>query len=509
MDGGERPGQESLRLKHGAYIFYLVSFAAVLALTILGLAFGEVAEALVGLPMVFILGAAIFTDRKAVHVPPEMVVLVVAVFFLSAIGRTVSGGNGAVDFFADVLTGVNLGILGLILVYIMMKSMPGWRNEDRRVVAFVSICIAVASYSVIRLAQYCIYCVFPSDSVAISVDEMMVEMGAIFVGAMIVAGVYGLRRESSMFGGILNSFLEENSDLIGMDGSGRSEVLRLVEAGESEWLEFKSTLRTNLNTGENDKRMEKAVLKTIVAFLNSDGGDLLIGVSDDGTVVGADVQSFENKDKMGLHLSNVISAQIGPAALPYISTRMVDFDDRTVVHVKCQACPMPVFLKDGKQEIFYVRKGPQSDELTGTSLLAYVENRKRKKGKLGKRAPRPRRPGRRFGSRLLLVLLEEVEGLLRLGEGPGDEDAHDDREDRHYDRVDGHADEVVGGAEHGCDHRLDGLVPGQRGDEAERGGDQGREGLEHLNLESVAFLGHVHRKPRSEYIRIKPLGGNT
>ena len=55
--------------------------------------------------------------------------------------------------------------------------------------------------------------------------------------------------------------------------------------------------------------MEKAVLKTIVAFLNSDGGNLLIGVADDGAIIGADVASFDNKDKMGLHLSNLIASQ--------------------------------------------------------------------------------------------------------------------------------------------------------------------------------------------------------
>ena len=45
--------------------------------------------------------------------------------------------------------------------------------------------------------------------------------------------------------------------------------------------------------------MEKAVLKTIVAFLNTDGGNLLIGVDDDGDIIGADIQSFERRHNRG------------------------------------------------------------------------------------------------------------------------------------------------------------------------------------------------------------------
>ena len=52
----------------------------------------------------------------------------------------------------------------------------------------------------------------------------------------------------------------------------------LIAAGESDRVEFKSTLRTNLHTNRRDRAMESAVTKTLAAFLNSDGGALVIGV---------------------------------------------------------------------------------------------------------------------------------------------------------------------------------------------------------------------------------------
>ena len=60
----------------------------------------------------------------------------------------------------------------------------------------------------------------------------------------------------------------------------------LIARDESFEVEFKSTARWNLREGCKDKRMEDAVVKTIAGFLNTDGGTLLIGVGDDGRVIG-------------------------------------------------------------------------------------------------------------------------------------------------------------------------------------------------------------------------------
>ena len=66
---------------------------------------------------------------------------------------------------------------------------------------------------------------------------------------------------------------------------GHRNAEELVKRGESKTLEFKSTLRWNLREDRKDNRVTHAVLKTIAAFLNTEGGDLLIGVADDGSVV--------------------------------------------------------------------------------------------------------------------------------------------------------------------------------------------------------------------------------
>ena len=55
------------------------------------------------------------------------------------------------------------------------------------------------------------------------------------------------------------------------ESSPAPELTELISGGESESVEFKSTLRVNLHTGQRDKRMESVVLKTLAGFLNTAG----------------------------------------------------------------------------------------------------------------------------------------------------------------------------------------------------------------------------------------------
>ena len=87
---------------------------------------------------------------------------------------------------------------------------------------------------------------------------------------------------------------------------GHRNAEELIKQGESKTLEFKSTLRWNLRESrQDDKRVTHAALKTIAAFLNTEGGDLLLGVADDGTIVGIERDGFDSDDRFMLHLAQV------------------------------------------------------------------------------------------------------------------------------------------------------------------------------------------------------------
>ena len=361
------------RLRGFAKALYVGMLMATLVVAIGSIAVGETRDLVLTLPIIVILAMTMFTDRHSVHIPPLIIMMMCATFFISVLGRFLVDGT-VVMMIVNFLVGVNFGLLGLILVYMLLKSMPGVRNENQMMVLLFMMSVSVSMYILMRMLQYYIANVW-TEIEGIGLNDLMNETLMVILGTAVVCIMYYEDDRHNLFKYTLGSFLEENSEALGLENRQKEDIQRLIRDGESNRLEFKSTLRTNLETGETDKRMEKAVLKTIVAFLNTDGGNLLIGVDDDGDIIGADIQSFENKDKMGLHLTNLIASKIGNSFLPYISFNLIDFDGKVVIRVKCDPCPMPVFYKDGKIEIFYVRSGPRTEELTGMTLISYIRNR--------------------------------------------------------------------------------------------------------------------------------------
>ena len=174
---------------------------------------------------------------------------------------------------------------------------------------------------------------------------------------------------------LLSSLFDEYRKRVRNGGLTEAGVLREIEDGETKHREFKSTLRRNLHTGENDDRMTQAVLKTVAAFQNTEGGVLYLGVADDGTLVGLEPDDFPNEDKLLLHLNNVVKEAMGKPAASRITARIWHLGDQAICRVECPPSPVPVFVKLRGQEKFYVRSGPSTEEMTFSEMHTYVGER--------------------------------------------------------------------------------------------------------------------------------------
>lgn len=152
-------------------------------------------------------------------------------------------------------------------------------------------------------------------------------------------------------------------------------VSELIAEGETSAVEFKSTLRTNLHTGQPDEKIHLSSLKTIAGFLNAKGGTLLIGVADDGQVLGFDVDGFPSEDKMSLHLVNLVKDRIGDVFIPYVHPHFDEQCGQRVLMIRCEKGPKPAFVKDGAVQRFFVRGGNATSELAGGSITDYVKQR--------------------------------------------------------------------------------------------------------------------------------------
>ena len=153
------------------------------------------------------------------------------------------------------------------------------------------------------------------------------------------------------------------------------EIVSILQVGESDGTEFKSTLRWNLHIDKADKKIENACLKTVAAFLNSDSGVLLIGVDDAGHVLGLQQDGFSNEDKLLLHWNSLLKAHIGVEFMQLIRSQVNDLGGQRVLLVQCLRSSKPVFFRRDNDEIFYVRTGNGSNQLKPSEVLAYLEQR--------------------------------------------------------------------------------------------------------------------------------------
>ncbi len=149
----------------------------------------------------------------------------------------------------------------------------------------------------------------------------------------------------------------------------------LIEEGESQFTEFKSSLRWNAHINKKDAAIELACLKTVAGFLNAKGGVLFIGVRDDGSILGITHDHFENPDKMMLHLNHLITMRLGKEALPDVHLSVVNIKNSLVLRIDCEASRQPIFVKNDKEELFFVRVGNMTQSYTIKNAIDYIRQR--------------------------------------------------------------------------------------------------------------------------------------
>lgn len=162
----------------------------------------------------------------------------------------------------------------------------------------------------------------------------------------------------------------------------RRDVPSLIESGESAVLEFKSTAWLDMRKQEKNPEMVWSVVKTIAAFMNTNGGTLLIGVDDMGQAVGLenDYPFVKGRDRDGWErsMTTAVKNALGPVAATDLLVGFFALDGRTVARIDVHRGAEPVYAeRKGKQppKVFYARLNNATEELSGPALVAY--NRKR------------------------------------------------------------------------------------------------------------------------------------
>jgi len=149
-------------------------------------------------------------------------------------------------------------------------------------------------------------------------------------------------------------------------------LLSLIQGGENDGVEFKSTLRWNLHADRSDKNIENECLKTVAGYLNGEGGVLLVGVDDQGEVIGLGKDHFKTEDKMLLHWVNLVTAYLGTGCMRCIRSAVHDVSNLRLLVVECLPATSPVFFNRDNEECFFVRMGNTTQALKPSEILAYI-----------------------------------------------------------------------------------------------------------------------------------------
>ena len=163
-----------------------------------------------------------------------------------------------------------------------------------------------------------------------------------------------------------------------LSGELTKDVLKLISHGENSVLEFKSSLRWDIKQSKVNKQLVFVVLKTIAGFMNNKGGTLLIGIEDDGKIIGLekDYQNLKKPDRDGFEqlIFTAISTNLGTYLSNYVHVIFHTIDSKDICRIIIMPTPRPVFVKQGSVTKFYIRTGVSTRELNVEEAAKFIAN---------------------------------------------------------------------------------------------------------------------------------------
>src|SRR3989338_7250635 len=154
------------------------------------------------------------------------------------------------------------------------------------------------------------------------------------------------------------------------------DIRDIINSGEHEQLEFKTPLRWDVKRDQVNKELERGVMKTVTAFLNSAGGSLVIGVDDHNQIYGleSDLASLtkQNHDGFENHFNNLFVSMIGPEFRQYVKLSFHYINNKSVVLVQVDQSHRPAYLKTEKGEDFFIRTGNATTSLKVSQVASYI-----------------------------------------------------------------------------------------------------------------------------------------
>ncbi|PKP44913.1 MAG: ATP-binding protein [Bacteroidetes bacterium HGW-Bacteroidetes-12] len=160
----------------------------------------------------------------------------------------------------------------------------------------------------------------------------------------------------------------------------KNDIKNLITQGENQYLELKSSIRYDYQQHTTNLGLEIVIAKTIVGFMNAKGGKLIVGVNDNGQILGLEndfkTLKQQNKDGFEQKIYEIISKFIGKEYCSYSTIYFYEIEKKYICVIDIQKPKEPAYLLKGTDTTFFLRTGNATRPLSTKEAVHYLNMEK-------------------------------------------------------------------------------------------------------------------------------------
>lgn len=172
------------------------------------------------------------------------------------------------------------------------------------------------------------------------------------------------------------ALLRKQRTILSLEHELSEDLPSLIKSGESERLEFKSSVRWDFRLERANKALESIIAKSIAGFMNHNGGSLLVGINDAGEIIGLqnDYKTFKHKNRDGfeLFINDLVETRLGGELCTLVHCSFHELNGKDICRVFIDTSSVPVYVQDGKVARYYLRTGNGTRELDAREAHAHI-----------------------------------------------------------------------------------------------------------------------------------------
>lgn len=190
-------------------------------------------------------------------------------------------------------------------------------------------------------------------------------------------GSYAKKLEQELLAGYEKASEREPKKSRSGEETGAVSIANLIRNGENSKVEFKSSLIWDYKQERPNKLISMVVARTVSCFMNSDGGVVLLGVDNEGKIIGLDkdlAQLDGSLDNFELHFTNTINTCLGKINRPQASISFERISGKHVAVIEVRKAQRPVYIKNEGKTEFFIRSGNSCQPLDISEANTYTKD---------------------------------------------------------------------------------------------------------------------------------------